>query len=85
MGRDTTLYRDAEVFDPTRFLGLNPEQDPGAYVWGFGRRVCPGRMVAESVIFTTFATVLATLQVSPVVEDGVVVLPEFKPSGEPMK
>ena len=35
------------TFDPSRYLGENPQPDPFKFVFGFGRRVCPGgrRMV----------------------------------------
>jgi hypothetical protein len=42
MSRDPRNYKDPDRFDPTRFLGSNPELDPRAYVFGFGRRICPG-------------------------------------------
>ncbi|KAF8992809.1 cytochrome P450 [Hymenopellis radicata] len=84
MGRDPELYKDPETFYPARFLGATPEQDP-VFVWGFGRRVCPGRMLAEATIFTTLATCVATLQIDPILIHGKAVLPEFKPIGEPMK
>lgn len=38
MARDPSIYTRPEVFDPTRFLGSHPEQDPAQYVYGFGRR-----------------------------------------------
>jgi len=38
MSRDSASYSNAEAFDPSRFLGPNPELDPALYVFGFGRR-----------------------------------------------
>ncbi|KAF9031486.1 hypothetical protein BDZ89DRAFT_1158834 [Hymenopellis radicata] len=38
-----------ETFDPARFLGATPEQDP-VFAWDVGR------MLAEATIFTTLAT-----------------------------
>ena len=38
-------------------------------------RICPGIQVAEATIFITVATTLAICNVSPVVENGVPVLP----------
>ncbi|KAH8799623.1 cytochrome P450, partial [Flagelloscypha sp. PMI_526] len=40
--RDSKIYPDPESFQPTRFLGPSPQLDPGEFVFGFGRRVCPG-------------------------------------------
>lgn len=39
------MYPDPHTFDPTRFLpkeGAELPMDPRWYVFGFGRRVCPG-------------------------------------------
>ena len=38
MLRDPELYHDPEMFNPDRFMGDSPEQDPGTMVFGFGRR-----------------------------------------------
>lgn len=38
MCRDPKVYKDIETFDPSRFLGPEPEQDPGDFIFGFGRR-----------------------------------------------
>ncbi|OKP05847.1 O-methylsterigmatocystin oxidoreductase [Penicillium subrubescens] len=41
---DSEVYHDPMVFKPERFLGIDgrePEMDPHAVVFGFGRRVCP--------------------------------------------
>jgi cytochrome P450 len=42
MSRDLRYYQNPYVFDPTRFLGENPELDPRAYIFGFGHRICVG-------------------------------------------
>ncbi|KAJ3846509.1 cytochrome P450 [Lentinula lateritia] len=45
-------------FDPTRFLeggGARPVRD---YVFGFGRRECPGRFLAEASVWITIVSVL---------------------------
>jgi hypothetical protein len=70
------------VFDPTRFLGPIPEQDPSVCVWGFGRRVCAGRLFAETTAFLACATALATLKISKALDkDGIVVEPEVRHIG----
>lgn len=43
IGRDPQLYKDADSFNPSRFLGDSSELDPRKLVFGFGRRICPGR------------------------------------------
>ncbi|KAF5367916.1 hypothetical protein D9758_004438 [Tetrapyrgos nigripes] len=79
MSRDPSVYSNPDIFNPNRFLGPNPEQDPREYVFGFGRRICPGRLLAETFIYTTFAMCIAALDISPIERDGVVQMPEFKP------
>lgn len=39
---DEDIYPNPYIFDPSRYLGANPQPDPFQYVFGFGRRVCPG-------------------------------------------
>jgi cytochrome P450 len=64
MMRDPRTYRSPDVFDPERFLGPEPELDPRSCIFGFGRRACPGRLLADQNVFITFATTLAVLSVS---------------------
>lgn len=40
---DEEMYPNPETFNPERFLSANPEPDPRKWVFGFGRRVCPGK------------------------------------------
>jgi cytochrome P450 len=49
MSCDPDIYRDPEKFDPERFLGSDPELDPKLYVFGFGRRLCPGKLPVTSL------------------------------------
>lgn len=54
-------------FKPERFLptdGTQPEQDPRTYVFGFGRRVCPGRVLADNTLFLNIAQSLAVFNIS---------------------
>lgn len=60
-------------FKPERFLASEnhiPERDPHMIVFGFGRRVCPGRNIADSNVFLTIAQVLSTFNISKPVVDG---------------
>ncbi|KAF3140142.1 hypothetical protein TWF594_006530 [Orbilia oligospora] len=62
--RDPASYPDPEKFDPERFLGPNKQLDPRTYVFGFGRRVCPGRHLVDSSIFLLMAKSLASFKIS---------------------
>ncbi|KAK0200101.1 cytochrome P450 [Desarmillaria ectypa] len=44
MTHDPEVYKDPMTFNPERFLGPNPEQDPREISFGFGRRICPGKL-----------------------------------------
>ncbi|KAH7097918.1 cytochrome P450 [Auriculariales sp. MPI-PUGE-AT-0066] len=69
--RDPKLYPDPHTFKPERFLdtalnksnsALNP--DPSTFVFGFGRRECPGRHLADASVFLAIATCLASFHIS---------------------
>ncbi|KIJ11837.1 hypothetical protein PAXINDRAFT_15291 [Paxillus involutus ATCC 200175] len=65
MSRDEARYPNAEQFIPERFLtaeGTLTDDDPAEYVFGFGRRMCPGRYTADASVWTAIATMLGTLE-----------------------
>ncbi|KAJ6630953.1 cytochrome P450 [Mycena sp. CBHHK59/15] len=77
MMHDETVYPDPFTFDPTRFQGGNPQPDPREYVFGFGRRVCPGQNLAESSIWIQMVMSLLTVTISKAVDfSGKVIEPE---------
>ncbi|KAH7320333.1 cytochrome P450 [Rhizoctonia solani] len=56
------VYPEPDRFDPDRFLDPSV---PGAPIFGFGRRICPGLHHAEAVIFITVAGLLAMFDIQP--------------------
>ncbi|KAG1907794.1 cytochrome P450 [Suillus fuscotomentosus] len=42
ISRDEKMYLDPLEFRPERFLGSSPQLDPRKFIFGFGRRRCPG-------------------------------------------
>jgi len=65
-------YQNASEFNPDRFLNLDGTltDDTVSFVWGFGRRVCPGRHIAESSIWSAMACLLAVFKFSRAKDDN---------------
>jgi hypothetical protein len=69
------------TFKPERFLSsddLDPEPDPHVFVFGFGRRICPGRHLADNALFLNIAQTLAVFNISKHAENGKEVEPVVK-------
>ncbi|KIK93319.1 hypothetical protein PAXRUDRAFT_12727 [Paxillus rubicundulus Ve08.2h10] len=65
MSRDEARYPNADQFTPERFLSLEGtliDDDPAEYIFGFGRRICPGRHTGDASLWISIATMLATLE-----------------------
>ncbi|EJD43161.1 cytochrome P450 [Auricularia subglabra TFB-10046 SS5] len=77
MLRDEKTYPDPLCFRPERFLtDGHVSMDPRSVVFGFGRRICPGRYFADSEFWLMAATILHAFDVLPAQDaDGEVVLP----------
>jgi len=72
--RDETLFPNASAFLPERYMekvdpALAKKRDPRSYVFGFGRRRCPGVNLVESSVWLLVATALATLDISKAKDD----------------
>ncbi|TBU63516.1 O-methylsterigmatocystin oxidoreductase [Dichomitus squalens] len=72
---DPEVYEDPGVFRPERFIRngkLDPTvQDPTDFVFGYGRRICPGRYFAESALFINVACAIHVFDITPPLgEDG---------------
>lgn len=69
------------AFRPERFIATathTAEPDPRTYTFGFGRRVCPGRYVADNALFITIAQSLAVFNIKKAVENGKTVDPKLQ-------
>ncbi|QRV91232.1 cytochrome P450 family protein [Ceratobasidium sp. AG-Ba] len=78
MTRNPNVYHDPDGFTPERFLNDDgiAESDPGAFVFGFGRRRCPGIHIAHSSVWLSIALTLAVYDITPYVgADGTPELP----------
>ncbi|KAI0353714.1 cytochrome P450 [Trametes cingulata] len=85
MTREESWFPDPHEFRPERYL--IPSEDGGMkldiqkvrhvrhLVFGFGRRVCPGRFFADALLWITLSRVLATMSITSFNDDPVV-LPE---------
>ncbi|KLO08559.1 cytochrome P450 [Schizopora paradoxa] len=67
MCHDPTVYHDPFEFKPERFLGTEgraPEPDPSDLAFGFGRRICPGKDLADPSLFLSVAMTLAVFNIN---------------------
>ncbi|OKL56052.1 hypothetical protein UA08_08613 [Talaromyces atroroseus] len=77
---DPKVYADPQSFDPERFLPPRNEPDPMSDVFGYGRRICPGRFFADSNLYLNIVQSLATFNISHAVgEDGKEIEVDVKP------
>ncbi|KAM5539388.1 hypothetical protein V8D89_006840 [Ganoderma adspersum] len=71
---DPAVYEDPDEFHPDRFIRdgkLNPDVlDPATIIFGSGRRICPGRYFAESMLFLNIASALHVLHISAPFDSG---------------
>lgn len=69
------------TFSPERYITTpthTVEPDPRAWTFGYGRRVCPGRYIADNALFTTIAQSLAVFDIKKLVENGKIVEPKIE-------
>ncbi|KAI0779913.1 cytochrome P450 [Fomes fomentarius] len=68
MTQNPELYSEPDQFCPERYMGLSPEEldrkDPGQVVFGFGRRVCPGKAFADTTLWLTAVNIIATMDLT---------------------
>ncbi|KAF9070698.1 cytochrome P450 1 [Rhodocollybia butyracea] len=73
MNRDPNVYPDPDKFMPERYLD-SPDGPftniNDVYAFGFGRRVCVGRYMAENTVWLTIASIMATFDLCKAKDDG---------------
>ncbi|KAF8073623.1 cytochrome P450 [Lyophyllum atratum] len=82
MSLDENVYADASAFEPTRFLpsplGRGEPYPVGPF--GFGRRACPGRHVANDSLWIAIVTILSAMHISKEFgDDGKEIVPDETP------
>ncbi|KAF7343781.1 Cytochrome P450 [Mycena sanguinolenta] len=80
---DETVYPDPYAFKPKRFLredgSLNPAVPDPEVAFGYGRRPCPRRHMANASLFITVASVLATFDITKALDsNGRVIEPSYE-------
>ncbi|KIJ14051.1 hypothetical protein PAXINDRAFT_79953, partial [Paxillus involutus ATCC 200175] len=65
IGHDESRYEDPYTFHRSRFLTPegNLNDDDIRYIYGFGRRICPGRSLAAASLWIAIAPILAVFQI----------------------
>ncbi|KIY53959.1 cytochrome P450 [Fistulina hepatica ATCC 64428] len=73
IGRDGRVYKDPERFNPARFLPqpYGGGEPPFTAGFGYGRRICPGRHLANAELFIAVASILAVFDIRPAVDSNV--------------
>ncbi|KAF9528289.1 cytochrome P450 [Crepidotus variabilis] len=75
---DPARYPDPTAFKPERFDGDDSKMSQVNIAFGYGRRVCPGQHIASSYLFAIVATVLATCEIAPGLnEEGQPMIPQI--------
>ncbi|KAH9929087.1 cytochrome P450 [Epithele typhae] len=73
MSLDSSVYADPSSFRPERFItdGHIDKSvlDPLNFVFGFGRRSCPGKYMALNGLFINIASILHVLDITPPLDE----------------
>ncbi|KAF9456686.1 cytochrome P450 [Collybia nuda] len=82
---DPDIYPSHADFIPERFLSpensdVNP--DPRPFAFGYGRRVCPGKHLADASLFMLVASTLSMFKISPAKDKNempIIPVPNYQP------
>ncbi|KAJ6586031.1 cytochrome P450 [Mycena capillaripes] len=80
MAHDPERYTNPMEFNPSRFIatdGKEAEQDPAEICFGYGRRICPGKLLGQTAIFMECSAFLSVFNISKSHENGVPVEPQL--------
>jgi cytochrome P450 len=66
---DPEIYHDPIAFRPERYSKPYNEPLPSDVVFGFGRRACPGKWIAEQTMFLIIAQTLAVFNIGKHVDE----------------
>ncbi|PNP55915.1 hypothetical protein THARTR1_03852 [Trichoderma harzianum] len=66
---DPKTYANPSRYDPERYLEPRNEPEP-MDAFGYGRRVCPGRFIAQETLFLTVSRTLAVFTISKAMQNG---------------
>ncbi|KAF7346397.1 O-methylsterigmatocystin oxidoreductase [Mycena sanguinolenta] len=72
MTRDESIYFEPERFNPDRFFTADGKlnNDDTILAFGFGRRICVGRHLADATIWGTIVSVLSTFNIAKAKDDA---------------
>ncbi|QRV89148.1 cytochrome P450 family protein [Ceratobasidium sp. AG-Ba] len=77
MLHDPEMYPEPDRFNPERYLVNSPSPEPESYVFGFGRRICPGLHIAQQSMWITISNTLANFNIAKAKdENGQEITPE---------
>ncbi|KJA21835.1 hypothetical protein HYPSUDRAFT_140077 [Hypholoma sublateritium FD-334 SS-4] len=72
---DPTVFKNPLEYQPERYLTpegeLDPNvRDPETGQFGFGRRMCPGRHLADNSLYSIVSSTLAVYDITPPIDDS---------------
>ncbi|KIL66889.1 hypothetical protein M378DRAFT_354487 [Amanita muscaria Koide BX008] len=72
IARDEAIYQDPDRFMPERFFNTDGtlNNDTVSYAFGFGRRICAGKHVADAQVWLMVACTLATFDIAKAKDDN---------------